>query len=325
MRAARYATTLTLVLMIGVAAASAQQISPVSATLTLPDTKLLPGVPFDMWIEVANSSDVAVTIGLFPTLVVQADGKKFEIAPPRNEVPALMPPDDYTGTGAEYEYVTLAAHEKRTLTLPVFSEHFFGYSPFFSSDSRLMPPGHYTLAIRLDAHPEVIATHTPTPVTFQGALLTNAVAFERMTPTGPDAKVWQRMKEVSVDGRWMWPRTCETPGVDPRIAFKPERLGIWNEIITKYPDSNYFSYAVLADPRGDSAFREALDRFPDSPVAEYVHLGLWHRDRFNDPKQEEHKRVVEGSKRPTTRVIAFGREDLPKAPCPPGYDCGDKK
>src|SRR5437660_11927359 len=60
----------------------AQQVSPIKAKLVIPDAKVLPGVPFDMWIEVQNGSDAAVAVGLFPQLLVRPDhGESFELAP----------------------------------------------------------------------------------------------------------------------------------------------------------------------------------------------------------------------------------------------------
>ena len=41
----------------------AQQFSPIRARLVVPDSEVLPGVPFEMWIEVRNPSDTAVTLG----------------------------------------------------------------------------------------------------------------------------------------------------------------------------------------------------------------------------------------------------------------------
>jgi len=55
-----------IVLMIGLSQAFGQQVSPIEAKLVIPDTQVLPGVPFDMWIELRSSSDAEVTVGLFP-------------------------------------------------------------------------------------------------------------------------------------------------------------------------------------------------------------------------------------------------------------------
>src|SRR5947199_9216475 len=134
----RHAIVLTVALLLA-AVASAQQSWPVRATLALPDTKLLPGVPFDMWIDVSNPSDTYVTIGLLPTGIVPMDGQIFEIVPPGNCAPVLLPAAHQTLE--EYRYLSLEAHEKKTLTLPLSGSGSFGSSAFFALDWRLMPPG----------------------------------------------------------------------------------------------------------------------------------------------------------------------------------------
>ena len=313
----KFALGLAVTLLLTVAA-GAQQSSPVKATLVIPDTKLLPGVPFDMWIDVINTSDTAVTIGLYPVLVVQQNGETFEIAPPLCDVPVLLPPVHQARE--EYQYLQLAPGEKKTLIPPVEQ------APYFITDYRIMPPGHYMISFRIDAFPDILASHAPTPLTYHGAVVTNAVSFDRIVPTGSDAKVWELMQKASKDGHWTLPQFTEVSGCRPRIPNNEERYSVYKEIVTNYPDSNYYPYAVgttFPKSRREALLRDAIHRFPHTPVLEYLHLGLWRRDGFTDSDQEEHKRLIEGSKRPTTRFAAFGREDLPKEPCPPDYDCDD--
>lgn len=59
------------------------QTSPVTGRLVIPDPRILPGVPFDMWVELRNSSDAPVTVGLSPTLVARVTGgADFQVTPP---------------------------------------------------------------------------------------------------------------------------------------------------------------------------------------------------------------------------------------------------
>jgi hypothetical protein len=122
-----------------VAAASAQQLpaSPLRATLVIPDRTLLPGVPFDMWIDVHNPSAATISAGLFPTLLVDAGCESFELDS-RCEVEVLP-----AGAGV----LTLAPGQHTILTLPVWGVR----GPVFFNDPRLSPPGNYELALRFDS------------------------------------------------------------------------------------------------------------------------------------------------------------------------------
>src|SRR5258707_1262941 len=55
--------------------------SPIEATLVIPDGKLLPGVPFEMWIDVRNPTDSPVGVGLCSSLLVHPEqGQLFEVS-----------------------------------------------------------------------------------------------------------------------------------------------------------------------------------------------------------------------------------------------------
>jgi hypothetical protein len=112
------------------------------------------------------------------------------------------------------------------------------------------------------------------------------------------------------------------------------RSEIWSEILTKYPDSRYVPYALLAysqlpDDEYPMRVVEAVKRFPDSPVVELLQLqvlnstaGPCGRSGAKAQATCDRARItVNQSKRPTTRIRAFGVET--KAPCPAEYDCQD--
>jgi hypothetical protein len=257
---------LNVALIMGLACvASAQQVSPVQASLVIPDAKLLPGVPFDMWIDVRNPSDSAVTVGLFPRLSVRTDGGvSFEIRPQPDDFPVLLRGSRAAGSPI-IRYLTLAPGGKQTLTLPI--EEWLAGTQFLR-DARLSPPGHYTLSIRLDAFPGVT---DPATLTFLGPVITSEATVERIEPTGADAKVWNRMQQLG-NGRW-----AVLPPVATSGATAAETASMWSvcgEIIAKDPDSNYLPYALIANAGVSDKYlkliTEAIGRFPSSPLIELI-------------------------------------------------------
>lgn len=293
--------------------AAAQQVSPVRGTLVIPDAKVLPGVPFDMWIELRNTSDTSVTVGLFPHLIVRSDyGEPFEIRSTAFDSPVLLAGARTDGAHPQ-RVVTLFPRGRVVLTLP--ADDALSGNVFFRH-ARLSPPGHYTVSIRLDFPPGIDAE--PPPPMFLGPVTTTDAVVERIQPTGADAKVWQRMQQLA-DRKW---------AVLPMTS-----TAIWNEILTNYTDSNYYPYALLRYPGVDDSYRKmvvaALQRFPESPVAGYLHIlardlsirGAGMAGNAMGAFYAREVEIVRNSTRPTTRIRAFGREDLPNAPCPPEYEC----
>jgi hypothetical protein len=297
--------------------------SPIQAKLVIPDTKILPGVPFEMWIEVRNPSDASVCLGLAGDLIVEPEGKEpFTItrggADGQLQYPTLLPEKDVEGS-AVWNLV-LRPRESRTLTLPILRDL---QGPNYFADERLSKPGRYTISLRLDYRFGAFETPQKSllPPEFLGPVTTNEVTVERITPTGTDAAVWQRIQELS-HGRWS------------SVSWMSSEAGqaVIVEIIDKYKDSNYYPYALLASTFGavneqaHNRFVDARKRFPNSPVAELLEQYVWltaistHKsmDVYN-----AHYGKLKASRRPTTRILVFGREDLPKEPCPPGYDCED--
>jgi hypothetical protein len=217
--------------------------------------------------------------------------------------------------------VTVKRNEKVTLTLPI------GVGlrgPQFFRDYRLSPPGRYSIAVRLETFPLGFEAQNPALSNY-GPVTTTTAIVERIEPTGSDAKVWQRMQEIA-NGQWAPPQTTITNAggeYDSMIA----RDKVWNEVLTKYPDSNYVPYALLAYQSTDGkATTNAVKRFPRSPVLELLQLELWRSCGLPSANQEACEGAwakVEQSKRPTTRIRVFGRENVGRAPCPTGYDCAD--
>jgi hypothetical protein len=101
-------------------------------------------------------------------------------------------------------------------------------------------------------------------LTNYGPVSTTTALVERIEPTGSDAKVWQRMQEIA-NGRWAPPQTTITNAGDEYESMIA-RGKVWSEILTKYPDSNYVPYAVVAHDSIDvKAVIDAIKRFRDHP------------------------------------------------------------
>ena len=307
---------MALLSMLLAGAAHGQQSSPLEATLIIPDTEVLPGVPFEMWIEIRNPSETDVTVGLFPRLLVRPQGgESFEISPRTDDYPVLLKGAPRDGEPI-IEYLTLAPGDSKTLTLPVRDS--LRGAQFFA-DYRLSPPGRYALAVRLDPFPSDVGTQR-VPVTHRGSVTTNWATVDRVEPTGSDAKVWQRMQEVA-GGRWTVPmRTItETPGRVEAMTLDEamKRWALFEEIVTSYPDSAYVPYAVVAQSgRGENYLKrvvETINRFPTSPVIDLLQLKAWGLTASTCGLTGDQAAIcdraraeLQQSKRPTTQML-FGR------------------
>jgi len=298
---------------VGDLSAQSAPISPVTANLTIPDTKLLPGVPFDMWIDVANTSDTTVGMGLCADMLVRRDdGESLTIVPlpqhgGRPNYPVLLP--EYDLSGPSVRYLELRPHQRQTLTIPMLPTQ-PGASYFY--DPRLSKPGRYVISLRLDyCWPGFVTPQKSLlPPTFLGPVITNELVIERLTPTGTDALAWQRMQELS-NGEWA-PLSWDNGVIGN---------GLRKEIRAKYADSNYLPYVVLFDGKPYDAILDAIKRFPSSPVLELLHYSAAIAAGVR-PEAVAEWAIAKQSKRPTTRMLVLGREDV-KRPCPPGHDCSD--
>lgn len=313
--------------------------SSVEAKLVIPETKLLPGVPFEMWIELRNPSDATIGVGLCADMLVRPEGAEpFTIAPRGQEgeprYPTILPQREWSG--AAVRYLVMRPRHSQTLTIPILPEL---EGPVYLDDARLSPPGRYAIAFRLDyCWPYLTPPRaSDLPPEFLGPVTTNEVVIERVTPTGSDARVWQRMQEVT-NGKWVsvgW-LSSRNAGVVDAVG-RTGGMTVVSEILGKYTDSRYFPYALLAAsfgavrPVDRDRVLHAIARFPDSPVIELLHAraaGLTAAScgLRGDPMAavcDGANAKLKASKRPTTRILQFGREDVPPPPCPPEVDCKD--
>lgn len=292
--------------------------SPIEATLVIPDNNLLPGVPFDMWIEVRNPSDSTVGLGLCGDMLVTPEGREpFEITfgggEGRPAYPVLLPDDEWRG--GRVRYLPMKPRSTVTLTMPV--RYRLGADYFI--DHRLSAPGRYRISFRLDYCWPGFTTPQKQllPPDFLGAVTTREVVVTRVTPTGADARVWQHMQDITggklVAGNWP--------------------IELVRAILTDHRDSAYFPYAVVGASFGTPTekylplLQEAIQRYPDTPVIDMLQqhvLGITRAScgtKASTGACERAKEKLNKSKRPTTRIIVFGREDAPPPVCPPEYDC----
>ncbi|HEX2833236.1 MAG TPA: hypothetical protein VHW00_09485 [Thermoanaerobaculia bacterium] len=263
----------------------------VKATLVVPETTLLPGVPFEAWVELENESAETIAVGLSPYLLAtDAIGAPFEARSAKDDL--LLQNDE----GIPAFYLELRPQERRTLSMPI-RELLRG--PFVFDDPRIWSTGTYTIALRLDAWKTLMLPPAP-PQTFAGPIVTNEVKIVRIA-TGEDAAVWTLLQERG-GGRW----TSE------EWTMKGDVL---REIVTRYPRSGYTPYALAAGAFNNDAARylqlllETADAFPNSPVTEVVRwvAGFTATSEGKFETAERQREKLRASRRPTTRQLAFPR------------------
>jgi len=293
---------------------------PIEAKLVIPYTRILPGVPFEMWVELYNPSQYTVhTSVCLPLQMRPTVGKlewhcdrtcmsKMEERWRRLKASGATPAAIYLRNAD----VVLAPGERKSLVLPIRDRLDTG--ELFDEMALSVSAGR-TLLISVQlcfidwpenmGHPASIkpAPHIGEP------LVTNEVAVDIVEPTGNDAKVWERMLSTS-HGTWT-----------PYTAATVER-SFWKGVLTDFPDSNYAPYALLVtDPSSVDwhqdldAFLAAIRRFPDSPAIDLLHLSAF---RFATAVQlpdvaRREEAILRASKRPTTRTLL----------CPPENGCDD--
>jgi hypothetical protein len=305
----RLTTTPLLLLLTAISLTAVVVQGAVQATLVLPDTTLLPGVPFEMWIEIYNDSEETVSIGTASRAVIEPEaGEPFVIEPTFEH--GTYPPLLVGWDGEGLDYADLAPHQKRFLTLPVDTQLAVS---MFASDRRISAPGRYRISLVLDKVPRA-----PAPASFVGPVATNVVVMDRVRPSGIDALVWLRLQNATDDG---WQPGDWGTGVSAVVG---------REIISDYRDSAYFPYAVLVtagfEATGVALRLDAIHRFPKSPIIELLYAAAWQcptgfAGSLANQYESVTKYVRDSSRRPTTKIMLFGRDDLGNRPCPPEHDC----
>jgi len=232
-------------------ALSAAPPQPITASLTLPSSVVLPGVPFDMTVTLTNNSSAQASVGLLTRFAFRLpDGTTFS---PR--AMHLLDPNPYP---IGQTWVTLSAGESRQ-----FYVQWASVTPDIFHFSEFSGPGAYDVTLALSA--------SKTDDDYVGEIVTNAAHLTRIVPAGQDGALWNRMS-AAMDGRWA------------DDGFWNSRTGpaILREILELHPESAYYPYAILLREQispptvPTTADVERLlttaDRFPSSPA--YPHLLL---------------------------------------------------
>jgi hypothetical protein len=232
----------------------------VVASLRLPHATVLPGVPFDMTVEMKNVSAQTVTAGIGARLrVTLPDGTNFS-----PEKYALLEPQDVEHR--MQNYVELAPGESRDWAITWW----FG-TPSWAHYDAYSAPGTYDIALELTAyHP---------PENYVGPIITSTARLHRAVAPGEDEALWKRMQAVrncstmySTDP----PRQICTGGwSDDGFMGLKEGLEIAKEIRELHPASQYYPYAILLQFQNEtniSKILDAADRFLDSPAYPYLLL-----------------------------------------------------
>ena len=266
----------------------------VEATLVVPDVRILPGVPFDFWVELHNRSDSVRRISVCePFQIRLVSGAPIQWT--ETDEPMKPRGQFYWSHGGE---AIVGPGETKVLAIPAYSGLMAG--GFFQERLLSAPGRRFAIALPLcgQAVPSTGATSS--------RWMTSEVEIEIVSPTGSDALVWNLIEEAS-EHRWT-----------PADMASPESRAMWESVLRDFPESNYVPYAMLmtgsflfSDWRDRLARQlRTIDRFSDSPVLEWLHVETWQTARalrLHGVMLAEGA-IVRQSKRPTTRLLAFGRE-----------------
>jgi len=261
---------------------------PMEAILVIPDVRLLPGVPFDFWIELHNRSDNARRISVcnpFQMRLVSGEPlywtETSEQMKPRGQF--------YWSHGGE---AIVGPGETKVLAIPAYSGLMSGG---FFQERLLSLPGRRFIVLPLCE--QVLSS---TGGRAESWLMTNEVEIEIVSPAGSDALVWNLIEETSKH-RWT-----------PADMGSPGSRAMWESVLRDFPESNYVPYAILMTEFLFNDWRECLarqlrtiQRFADSPAVEWLHVETWQTARalrLHGVMLAEGA-IVRKSERPTTRLL----------------------
>jgi len=263
------------------------------AHLVIPDSRILPGVPFDFWIEVHNRGSQLKRVTVcapFEMRILSGEPLRFTEGAPKQRSNQL-----YWPHGGE---VIVGPGESKTLVIPASDAQ---YGEFL--DDRLFSAPGRRVGIRLPLCQQIVGRYGQNGD--RSTVQTNEVEIEIVNPSGSDATVWNLMEET-LNHRWT-----------PAEFWRGERRAMWESVLRDSPDSNYVPYALITTGRFSSDWRDllaqqlrAIERFPESPAVEWLHVEAWlsaRAIRAHGVMLAEGA-IVRHSKRPTTRLLAFGNE-----------------
>ncbi|MCA1733868.1 MAG: hypothetical protein LC732_09725, partial [Acidobacteria bacterium] len=189
----------------------------VVATLSLPHATVLPGVPFEIDVELENVSSGTARVGLVARLIVTlADGTEI-----RPSGLAVLGPNSGSTFDASIELAP-GQTVQRWISWSRF------VMPEWSMDSRHAGPGTYEIALELSSDD---------PTGDDSSLRTSRVRLVRAFDGPEDEVVWARMQEASGEA---WP--------DSGFISSHAGREIAEEILTSHPSSSYYPYALVLNP-----------------------------------------------------------------------------
>jgi hypothetical protein len=241
-------TLLSLCFILIAATAAASDKTPrVNVTLDLPAQSVLPGVPFDMTVTYINLSNQRVTVGAIATVIIT----------PQHGQPVRM--------AKHATVIESPFHARPNFTLEP-GQSLSGFTEWSEdwlyTDAAVTTPGTYEIALDLTGSPTEVGDEDST--IYVGPLRSGTATLTRMQPVGEDAAVWTRLEEVA-GGRWPSHGFGSRATVDDSVS---------DEVVTKYPNSAYYPYALLLGHARRTvdlhAVGDALKNFHSSPA--YPHL-----------------------------------------------------
>jgi hypothetical protein len=197
----------------------------------------LPGLPFDLRIELLNASETQQTVRNLASLIVRdARGNEFVAACGPGRLCALP---QFNST-----QFTLEPHEMRVASLldwPIPT------SATWLDDARLHVPGVYELQLRFSG--------TDAPTTDVARLVIDE-------PTGADADVWHALRQVSMNA-----------SLD---VLRKTTRSVLQKVALKQPSSMYVPYLRIAQlqPKNPESAADFLRDHPDSPFGDWLRLPI---------------------------------------------------
>src|SRR6185369_3109522 len=96
----------------------------------------------------------------------------------------------------------------------------------------------YRVSLTLMVGPDVYHQATA-PATNFGSVVTDEATFERVTPTGVDAEIWERMQAASLNRHWALVRMARSGALTDEFMNASKQRALWSEIVRDFPESGY--------------------------------------------------------------------------------------
>lgn len=219
----------------------------VRAVLRVPYASVLPGIPFDVSVQLTNVSTERISVGSLATISVRrSDGETFSPEPGTFLQPTSSP---------SYTWVELESGATAELS----TSWLYGDGIGWTGAYEFSAPGTYDVVLTL-------RTGGEEPANYVGTIRTTAARVTRIAPEGIDSDLWSRMSKIA-GGKWS----------DDGFTRYKEGKSLADEIIDTYPSSGYYPYALLMRTQYDKPDElgrtiDAAKRFAKSPAVPYLWL-----------------------------------------------------